>query len=225
MDDRDELPRSKPGIKNRIRGVFITGIVTLLPIGLTFFVFKSIVEVGGAIFEPLAKHLPYPRIAKDLIGFGSLLAVIMITGAAARTFIGRFFFGWTGRIMTKIPLIKIIYNAVKELTETFFIDKRAFQKVVMVEYPRQGCWSIGFLTNTESWVDRPKEGGGESCLSSVFIPTTPNPTSGFYLLLPKGDITVTDMTVEEGIRAVVSGGIITPKKKVLIREDKKGKEK
>lgn len=224
MDDRDGLPRSRPGFKAKIRNVFITGVVTLLPIGLTVFVFKFIIEIGGTVLEPFARYLPFPRLVEDLFGFLLLVAVIFITGVVARTFIGGILIRWTNALMTKLPLVKIIYNGVKELTETFFLDKRAFQKVVMIEYPRTGCWSLGFLTNTKSWVEKISEDGKKTNLGSVFVPTTPNPTSGFYLLLPEEEIKMTELTIEEGIRVVVSGGIITPRKNIKIREDEKGTE-
>ncbi|MBN1149904.1 DUF502 domain-containing protein [candidate division WOR-3 bacterium] len=218
MEDKDDLPHPGLGFKSKIRNIFVTGIVTVLPLGLTLIAFKFIIELGGNVLKPFADYLNLPEIVEDIIGFSILVGFVFLIGAVARTFLGKMLINWTHSVMTKLPLVKIVYNGVKELTETFFLDKRAFQKVVMIEYPRTGCWSLGFLTNTESWVEKTCAEGNGTKLSSVFIPTTPNPTSGFYLLLPEKEIKMTDLTIEEGLRIIVSGGIITPKKIVKIRE-------
>ncbi len=209
-----EEPPLRSHSKHKIRNIFITGVVTLFPLGLTIFIFKFVIELGGSIFSPIAKYIPVPKFITDLLGFVLLIVIIYLVGLAAKTFAGKVLFSWTTSIVTKLPLVRTIYNAAKELTDTFFLEKSAFKKVVIVEYPRHGCYSLAFLTNTNSWVKGYNTKGSKVDFYSVFVPTTPNPTSGYYLILPEDEFLVTDLTIEEGLRVIISGGTVMPKRKL-----------
>jgi len=218
--EKEEEPPLHSKSKINLKNIFITGLVTVLPIGLTIFIFKFVIEIGGAVFAPIAKYIPLPKIATDILGFLLLLITILSIGILAKTFAGRVILSWGSKIVRKVPMIRVIFNASKELTDTFFLDKSAFRKVVALEYPRKGIYSIGFLTNTITWVEGLDKKGEKTIFYSIFVPTTPNPTSGYYLVLPKEEFIITDLTIEEGLRAIVSAGIVIPKKKLFIQEKK-----
>lgn len=218
--EKEEEPPLRSKNKINFKNIFITGLVTVLPIGLTLFIFKFVIEIGGAVFAPVAKYLPLPKFATDILGFLLLLFLILLIGILAKTFAGKVILSWGSNIVKKLPMIRVIYNASKELTDTFFLDRSAFRKVVILQYPRKGIYSIGFLTNTNSWVEGVDQNDKNTEFFSIFIPTTPNPTSGYYLVLPKEEFIVTDLTIEEGLRAIVSAGIVIPKKKLLIKDKK-----
>ena len=200
----------------RLRTAFFTGLMLLAPLAVTMIVFVWLVsQVGGTFrnyffFWVPSEWLGNPRLALvwDLL---STLVVIVFTtglGVVSSWMLGRFFGEHAERFIEGIPGIGAFYNAVKQIVQTFGAENRAaFSKVVLIEFPRAGCYAIGFLTNNS---------GGEAAqrtgqdLVSIFVPTTPNPTSGFLLLLPRAEVRELEMSVRDGMKFIISGGSVLP---------------
>ncbi|MEW5921708.1 MAG: DUF502 domain-containing protein [Bacillota bacterium] len=191
----------------KLRKYFLTGIIVLLPLTITvyvlFFIFRLVDGLLSSLIEAL---LGFP-----LPGLGMLLtfAFIVLVGLVATNVIGRRFISFLDRLFTRIPMVKIIYGATKQIIDAFSVQTHdAFRRVAIVEYPRQGVYAIGFVTG---------EGAGEvqaktaRHVCSVFIPTTPNPTSGMLLLVPREEITFLEMSVEDGLKLIISGGVVNPR--------------
>ncbi len=193
---------------SRLRKYFFTGIIVLLPLIITVYVLLVIFNlVDGLLAELIEKLVGFP-----LPGLGIVLTVlfILLVGLVATNVIGKRLIALFDLLFTRIPMVKIIYGAVKQIINAFAIQPRdAFRRVALVEYPRPGIYAIGFVTG---------EGTGEvqektvAKVSSIFIPTTPNPTSGMLLLVPQAEITYLDMSVEEGLKWIISGGVVNPRK-------------
>ncbi|WP_366940633.1 DUF502 domain-containing protein [uncultured Rhodospira sp.] len=192
----------------RLRNHFFAGILVTAPAAITFFVawkFIEFVDKRVAAFIPEQYHLPF-----SIPGVGLLVMVLILIGigAFATGLVGRILFRLGERLLNRMPLIRNIYGALKQILETVLAQQStAFRQVVLVEYPRRGIWAIAFITGvTEGEVQNLT---AQECVN-VFLPTTPNPTSGFLLFVPRQDLIVLDMSVEEGIKMVISGGIVTP---------------
>lgn len=218
--EKDQMPRERheaaPGLHftmaARLRTYFLAGILITAPIGLTIYLaWLFITFVDERVFSVLPpQYNPETYLPFSVPGIGLILAVVVLTfiGAITAGFLGRFFRHLSEAILNRLPIIRSVYSAIKQIFETVFANQSAaFREVVLVEYPRQGTWSIGFITATT-------QGEVKSLLQqemvNVFVPTTPNPTSGFLLFVPVGDIKRLTMSVEDGIKMVISGGIITP---------------
>jgi uncharacterized membrane protein len=192
----------------RLRNHFFAGILVTAPAAITFFVawkFIEFVDERVAAFIPEQYHMPF-----SIPGVGLLLMVVLLmgVGAFATGLVGRILVRIGERLLNAMPLIRNIYGALKQILETVLAQQStAFRQVVLVEYPRRGIWAIAFITGvTEGEVQNLT---AQECVN-VFLPTTPNPTSGFLLFVPRRDMIVLDMSVEEGIKMVISGGIVTP---------------
>lgn len=198
-------------LKKILKGYFITGLLVTLPISITVYIIWFLIKVMDSIFKFIpAKYLPEAYIDITIPGMGLVVIVILvlIVGLFTRNFIGRKVFGYWENAVERIPLVRIIYIGVKQLLEALFSsNNESFKKAALVEYPRRGIYVIGFITG---------EGKGEvqdktiNNMINVFIPTTPNPTSGFYILVPENDLTILDMSVEDAFKLIISGGIISP---------------
>ncbi|OQX52932.1 MAG: hypothetical protein B5M53_07575 [Candidatus Cloacimonas sp. 4484_209] len=205
----------KNPVKKNIKSFFLTGIITILPLGLTVFVVIFLVNLFGNITGRLLKYIPtlstFPPYVITLIGFFSLIVIIFIIGVITSSFIGKWFLRLTDRFFSKLPFIRSVYSSARQLTDTLFIDRSALKDVVLIEYPRKGIFTLGFVTNETKW----EVGKGKSkkeCIN-VFVPTSPNPTSGFYLIVPEEEIIPTGLPVEWGFKIIVSGGIVLPDKR------------
>lgn len=205
-----------------IRAAFFAGLIALSPILVTAFVLNWLVDKIGGNFREFflfflprnlldATDLPY----SGLIVFGwnvvaTLVAFAQITllGYLTRYVAGRFVFLQTERVMQRVPLIGAIYQSVKQIVETFSSQNRAvFQKVVLVQFPRPGMYAIGFLTNCTQGEPQART---TQELWNIFVPTTPNPTSGFLVMVPRTELIELEMTIGEGMKLIVSGGAVTP---------------
>jgi len=181
-----------------IRKWFFSGLAILLPVGLTAFVLIWLFDLLDGILRGLLSKI----IGKEIPGLGLLflLVIIFVVGMLTSNFVGGKVAGWFEKLIGKIPLIKTVYNPIRKITSGLSNDKNeSFKKVVIVEFPKEGSKSIGFITNSAFTVE------GRDKIS-VFIPTTPNPTNGFLILVDKKDIQVLDITVNEGLNMVVSMG-------------------
>jgi uncharacterized membrane protein len=199
-----------------LRNAFISGLLMLAPLAITWLVFSWLFErVGGGFrryfffFVPdsLLDHAALSAVWNVL---ATIIVLVMITalGYLSRYVFGQFFGGLAERFIQSIPGVNTVYNTVKQIVDTFSTQNRSlFTKVVLVEFPRQGAYTLGFLTNKATG-EPPAKLGKE--LWSVFVPTTPNPTSGFLLMLPKHEITELDMSVGDGMKMVISGGTVIP---------------
>ncbi len=197
---------------SKIKAYFFTGILVTAPVAMTFYLaYKLITWIDVSVnrlippeFRP-DNYLPY-----SIPGLGVVLLILalILIGMFAAGFLGRFFLRLGEWIVYKVPLISSIYSLLKQVFQTFLSNKNdAFTKVVLLEYPRKGIWILGFVSSDTQGEVKDKLGRE---LLNVFIPTTPNPTSGFLIFVPKEDTINVDMSVEEGIKFVISGGLVTP---------------
>ncbi len=197
----------KRSILSRIRNYFIAGIVVLIPIGITLYLTIFLISVSSKILPKEINpnnYLPY-----SIPGVEIITSVILITliGWLSLSFLGRRLLNLFNRILKQIPILRTIYSAIGQMTETFTKQDKQKKNVVLVEYPRKGCWAVGFATK-ENYGEIKEKSKKE--LISVFVPTTPNPTSGFLLLFPKDEIIYLDLTFEEASKFIVSAGTSTP---------------
>ena len=199
--------KTKISVFSRLRNYFFTGIFVLIPIGITLYLTLFLIKISSKI---LPKELnPNYYIPYNIPGLEILISLILITiiGWLSLTFIGKRFVLIIEAILNRIPILRTIYSSAEQLIENFSQDKKSQKSVVLVQYPRQGVWAIGFVTKENS--GKIKEAIGQETMN-VFVPTTPNPTSGFLLMFPKKDIIFLDLTFEEASKFVVSAGSINP---------------
>ena len=202
----------KIGLFHRLRNYFFTGIIITAPLGITIFIAWKFIGLIDGWVTPIipANYNPGSYLPFDIPGLGLLLAIIVLTfiGALTASFTGRILVRLGERLVARMPVIRAVYGALKQIFETVLAQSsKSFREVVLVEYPRRGIWAIAFVTgHTEGEVQHL----AEDDLVNVFLPTTPNPTSGFLLFVPRRNLVTLNMTVEEGIKLVISGGIVTP---------------
>jgi uncharacterized membrane protein len=207
-------PEDKPGFWTRIWRYFLSGILVSAPLGVTLYIVWAVVTTIDEKVKHLlpgrsyiAQFLPY-----EIPGWGLIIGFIIFTliGASTAGFIGHYFLRLGDNLLHRTPIVRGLYSAVKQIIEAVFKrDKTSFREVVLLEYPRKDIWALGFVTGVTTGE---VQEATQKELINVFIPTTPNPTSGFLLLVPREDLKVLKMSVEDGIKMVVSMGIITPKK-------------
>ena len=193
----------KRSFLTKIRNYFITGIVVLIPIGITVYFTLFLISISSKILpnEINPNHyLPY-----NIPGLEILISLFLITfiGWLSLSFLGKKFLNIFNHLLKKIPILRTIYSAIGQMTETFTKNDAKKKNVVLVEYPRKGSWAVGFATKENSGQISVKT---KRELINVFIPTTPNPTSGFLLMFPKEDIIYLDLTFEEASKFIVSAG-------------------
>jgi len=194
---------------NEIKRLFITGLVTLIPVAITMLIFYFFISYLGSIFRPLLSshpllhNLPVPLLS--VFGFILLLVIILAIGGLTEGLFGRWFLQLIDDALARIPLVRDVYGSARQLTQSIFVDKKSLRKTVLAEYPRKGCYAIGFLM-VEERIDL----GNNKKGIFVFLPTTPNPTTGWLALLPEDEVIETDMSIEQGLKLVVSGGVVFP---------------
>ena len=198
----------KRSIFARIRNYFIAGVVVLIPIGITVYLTILIVSISSKILPKEINpnhYLPY-----NIPGLEIIISIFLITliGWLSLSFIGKKLLSIFNNILKRIPILRTIYSAIGQMTETFAKTDKQRKNVVLVEYPRKGSWAVGFATkdNFGEISDKTKKK-----LVNVFIPTTPNPTSGFLLMFPKEEVIYLDLTFEEASKFIVSAGTSNPK--------------
>ena len=199
--------QKKRSILVKFRNYFITGVVVLIPIGITAYLTLFIIKISSKILPKEINpnhYLPY-----DIPGIEIIISIFLITfiGWLSLSFIGRKLLKIFEDILKRIPILRTIYSAITQMTETFTKGEGQTKNVVLVEYPRKGTWAVGFATkeNTKGISDKTKHN-----LVNVFVPTTPNPTSGFLLMFPKEEIIYLDITFEEASKFIVSAGTSNP---------------
>ena len=222
----DARRRGQPGIIARLRSNFLAGLIIVAPIGLTLWLIWTVVGWVDSWVWPFVPDYYQPEqlvnrflgrtqdnwIAVNVRGIGVVIFLLftVIVGWIGKGLIGRSFIGIGERLVDRTPVVRSIYNAAKQIAETVFSQRdTSFDKACLVEYPRRGIWAIAFIsTNAKGEIDT-KLSDGEPTIT-VFLPTTPNPTSGFLLFLPASDVKVLDMTVEDAAKLVISAGLVYP---------------
>ena len=202
------LKRLRISIFARLRNYFITGIVVLVPIGITLYLTKFFISISSNLIPKEINPNHYLPFA--IPGLEIILAVFFISliGYLSLSFIGKKILQLFNDLLKRIPILRTIYSAIGQMTETFAPKKNSKKSVVLIEYPRKGSWAVGFAT---------KDNKGEISrrtnknLVNVFVPTTPNPTSGFLLMFPKEEVIYLDMDFEEASKFIVSAGTSNPK--------------
>ena len=196
----------------KLRAYFLAGVLVTAPIAITFYIAWLVIDFVDSRVTPLipAKYNPETYLPFGIPGLGLIIVIIVLTlvGWLAAGYLGRLFLRTGERVLARMPFVRSIYGATKQIVETVLTQQSsAFRQVVLFEYPRRGSWALGFITGqTQGEV----QSLTQDEVVNVFLPTTPNPTSGYLLFVPLKELVVLDMTVEEGIKMVVSGGIITP---------------
>ena len=203
----------------KIKSNLLAGIATIVPLALTVYVLQVTIEltiwIGGTVAEPLERfvNVTFPGfgLLSSLVGLLIVFLALFIFGGLARNVFGKRVVKWVEDIFKKIPLVDSIYGTTKQLIETISgSNNDSFKKVVYIEYPRKGMWTLGFVTS-ESTNQANEE------FYHLFVPTTPNPTSGFFLIIAKEDTTPSDIDVEEAFRMIVSSGIVGNHKNSIVK--------
>jgi uncharacterized membrane protein len=194
-------------IRNKLRNIFLAGLLVIIPVSVPIILLSFLFTRLDRFFSPLLSTI----LGYNVPGLGVSMTVITIilVGLIATNFIGKKLVGLGEQLFNKIPLVRNIYQIAKQFLETIAItDRNSFRQVVLVEYPRKGIYSLGFITCDDSWE-------AQDCtrqdLVNVFIPITPNPTSGRLIIVPDQELIPLSMNVEDGIKMVVSGGAVVPK--------------
>ncbi|MBD1146256.1 DUF502 domain-containing protein [Pelagibacterales bacterium SAG-MED28] len=193
----------KKSLFSSIRNNFIAGIVVLIPIGITLYLTLFIIRISGKIIPKEINpnnYLPF-----NIPGVEIIIALLVITfiGWLSLSFLGKKFFELFNNILRKIPILRTIYSAIGQMTETFTKSDSKQKTVVLLEYPRKGIWAVGFATRENDGIIRNKVGED---IINVFVPTTPNPTSGFLLMVPKKELIYLDVSFEQASKFIVSAG-------------------
>jgi len=193
-------------MRDIIKRQFLSGVLVVVPLILTYLVLRFLFETVDGILSPLIFKL----LGYSIPGLGIIATVliILLMGIVTRNLVGAKLYGYGDKMLTKTPLIRIIYSAAKQLIEAVSVPNiKTFKEVVMIEYPRQGLYAVGFATAKIKF-----QGGknGDKKLVGVFIPSTPTPMTGIVVFIAEEDVICMDITVEEGIKLIVSGGIVSP---------------
>lgn len=199
-----------------LRNAFITGIVVILPLGVTFMLINFLlVKLGNPAsqfffwyLDSEWRSLPAVKFALETTSVLVVFSLITLLGYGSRFVLGRIILVGLERLLDRVPLINTVYRTVKQIVDTFGQQEKAvFQEVVLIEYPRKRCYVLGFLTSTA--MGETQANTGEHIVN-IFVPTTPNPTSGFLLMLPEEDITRLKMNIADGMKLIISGGAVVP---------------
>ena len=194
-----------------IKRYFVTGLLIWVPLAITAWVLSLIAGIADQSLRLLPESMhPHNLLGFDVPGTGVVLTllIILVTGLLAANFIGQRLVSWWEKLLARIPVVNSIYNSVKQVSDTLFSSSgNAFRQALLVQYPRTGSWTIAFLTGTP---------GGDVVNHltedhvSVYVPTTPNPTSGFFLMLPRSEVIELDMDVDEALKYIISMGVVAP---------------
>lgn len=193
----------------KLRANFLTGLVVIAPIALTAYLIKTIISLIDRQVIPLLPDRLGDRIT--IPGFGLVIFVIfaIATGYFAKNFIGKRILGFGERSVARMPVIRTIYNALKQISQTIVSQSgTSFQKACLIEYPRKNVWAVAFVSTYAKGEIAQK--ASSEIMVSVFLPTTPNPTSGFLMFVPESDVIYLDMSIEEAAKLVVSAGLVVP---------------
>ena len=199
-------------LSKRLRNYFFAGLLVTAPISITLYAAWAILDfidnfISGLIPAPY-NPLTYFPVSVPGFGIAILITVVTLIGFLTANFLGRIFIKWSEQIVDRMPVVRSIYSALKQIFETVLSDKtKSFREVVLLEYPRRDMWTLGFVIGKTYGEVQEKT---KSEMLNIYIPTTPNPTSGYLVFLDRNEIITLDMTVEDALKMVISGGIVTP---------------
>jgi uncharacterized membrane protein len=207
-------------MKPKLKNVFLAGLAVTIPVGLTIYVLIFLIDLmDGLLRVVLAGLHPDQILGVRIPGLGVIatLILIFISGLLATSYAGGKLFRLAESLVDRIPLVRGIYQAIKQIVQTMVSKEgQSFKKVVLVEFPREGLFTVAFVTGTATGELRDKTGG--RCIN-LFVPTTPNPTSGYYLIVPEDGVTNLEMSVEEAFKLIISSGMITPPDNKQLRNE------
>ena len=221
--DEEPPQHKKPGMFAGLRASFLTGIVVIAPVALTVWLVWSLIGWVDGFVLPLIPYQFRPEryIGINLRGIGVIIFLLftILVGWIAKGLIGKSLIRFAESLVDRMPVVRSIYSGVKQIAETVFAQsERSFEKACLIQYPRKGIWAIGFISTTaKGEVARRAETSGE--LLSIFVPTTPNPTSGFLLFFPREDVIELDMSIEDAAKLVISAGLVYPGQEKLEEKD------
>ena len=211
----------------RLRTSFLTGIVVIAPVALTIWLIWSVIGWFDGFVLPFVPDAYRPEqilntifgydLKLNIRGVGVVVFLVFATlvGWLAKGLIGRSFIKYAENLVNRMPVVRSFYSGIKQIAETVFAQQeRSFEKACMIEYPRKGIWAIGFISTTAKG-EIAERNSSEGPMVSVFVPTTPNPTSGFLLFFPKADIVELDMSIEDAAKLVISAGLVYPPAKKI----------
>ena len=190
-----------------VRTTFLTGIGVIIPLGLTFWFFRALLNAVDGILSPVLVRLIGFEIPG--LGFLSMVVIILLVGLLSHNLVGRILFAWFEDLLRSIPFVRAVYGAIKDLVGAFAIGgkSKTFRQVVMLEYPRHGLYCIGFVTNEMEYA---APDGRRAHFVNVYVPNPPNPTSGFLVVAPRESAVPLQLSIEDGLKLVLSGGIVIP---------------
>lgn len=196
----------------RLRRYLIAGILVWVPLGVTFFLLSVLSELVDKTLAPIPpQYQPGELLGVDIPGLWGLILtvlILLITGVLAANFVGRGLVNWWESVLERIPVVRSIYSAAKNFAEVVFSDSsQSFKKVLLIEYPRKGVYSLAFQTSTNLGEIQGRTGEDVVC---TFVPTTPNPTSGVIIMVPRRDVIELDMDVDEALKMIISLGVVVP---------------
>ena len=203
-------------MKSNLKKIFFTGLAVVMPIGLTVYIFFFLIDLmdGLLLIIPEA-YRPDAFLPFHIPGLGAIFTVIVIflAGLLMKSYLGNKLVRLGESLLDKIPFVRSIYQAMKQISDSFFMDhKRSFRKVVLLRFPSRDVYSVGFITGVPTSELKAKV-GSERNYVSVFMPTAPNPTTGLYMIMPEDELIYTDMTVDEAFTLIISTGIVVPPEK------------
>lgn len=225
--DTEEIPHHRRGRFAALRGNFFTGLIVIAPIGLTIWLIWSVIgAIDGWVlpfvpdaYNPAEFASRYFNINIDVRGIGVVFFFVftVIVGWMAKGLIGRSLLNWSEQVVQSLPVVRSIYSGLKQITETVLAQgSSSFEKACLVEYPRRGIWAVAFISTDAKGEIAQR---ANTPMVSVFLPTTPNPTSGFLLFVPREDIIILDMSVEDSAKLVISAGLVYPNGKGGVTTD------
>jgi uncharacterized membrane protein len=198
-------------MKPKLKNVFLAGLAVTVPVGLTIYILIFLIDLMDGLLRVIpAPYHPDHFLGIRIPGLGVIatLVLIFVAGLLTTSYAGARIFRFAEALVDRIPLIRGIYQAIKQIVQTMVSKEgQSFKKVVLVEFPREGLYTVAFVTGTTTGELRDKTGG--RCIN-IFVPTTPNPTSGYYMMVPEDRATTLEMSVEEAFKLIISGGMITP---------------
>ena len=209
-----ELQLKKPGLLGRARNYFFTGLIVVGPVSITVYIIWALISFVDSWVEPLLPAIWQPEtygLSIPGIGVAFSIIILMIVGAFVANLFGRTIIGFGEQLVGRMPVVRGVYGALKQIFETVLSQSHtSFQKVGIIEYPRKGLYSIVFVSTETTGEIHQKCSQTSQGMLSIFLPTTPNPTSGFLLFVPREDVIILDMSVEEAAKMVISAGLVVP---------------
>lgn len=207
-------PHRRPGLLSGLRASFLTGIVVIAPIGLTFYLLWTVMGWIDGVVLPLVpvRWRPEHYIGINLRGVGAIFFFIftVLIGWIAKGMIGRSLLGWGESLVNQTPVVRTVYGGVEQIAETVFAQQeKSFEKACMVEFPRRGIWRIAFIVTPAKGELTKMATPGQEILTA-FVPSTPNPTTGFLIYVPREDVIELDMPIEDAVKIIISAGLVTP---------------